>query len=515
MHLTGGILRHFRVFSTPKQNLTLGALSTPAHPQVTQTVRRQIKHVVYSGKTMNPNKFEQEVTQLIAKLPNWVSVAVGIASTVVLAFSLIQQNFIVVSLTFGTILWLACLYVWMKRTEPLVMGGRGIPAFPKWRRFAAFGMILIPLIAVGSGVYLLVDIQNDIKADTIVVADFDGPNPKEYAVTQFFLENLRSAVMQEKNIRIEVLQKPITAQDGPLNARELGKQNNADLLIWGWYAVTPQQVIVHTHFELLGVLTKKNFSIDEQSQAEVAQLENFKLQTSLSQELTSISLLALGTLKYQEGDYEKANYYFSLVENNNDLPQNGKAILGYFQVTSFIFQNDNESAIKKFEKVTSQAFSDGFYLPELFVNGAIAYNNSGNSEKAAYSFELAGIQYEDENEPLKSIVYYSQAIEKWREIGSRVDEGRLIARIGVAYGQAGDSEKSINYLAQALQISNEVGDRQSEAQTLYELGRNYTALGQNEKAIESLKASLVIARELGDNELEELIEPLVIELQSQ
>ncbi|MEW6084317.1 MAG: hypothetical protein AB1607_06960 [Chloroflexota bacterium] len=35
---TGGILRHFRAFSTPKQNPALGVLSTPAHPQVTQTV---------------------------------------------------------------------------------------------------------------------------------------------------------------------------------------------------------------------------------------------------------------------------------------------------------------------------------------------------------------------------------------------------------------------------------------------------------------------------------------------
>jgi hypothetical protein len=41
VHLTGGILRHFRVLSTLKQNPALEVLSTPDHPQVTQTVRRQ------------------------------------------------------------------------------------------------------------------------------------------------------------------------------------------------------------------------------------------------------------------------------------------------------------------------------------------------------------------------------------------------------------------------------------------------------------------------------------------
>ena len=39
MHLTGGILRHFRALSTLEQNPALEVLSTPAHPQVTPTVR--------------------------------------------------------------------------------------------------------------------------------------------------------------------------------------------------------------------------------------------------------------------------------------------------------------------------------------------------------------------------------------------------------------------------------------------------------------------------------------------
>jgi len=38
VHLTGGILRHFQAFSTPRQNPALEVLSHPAHPQVTQTV---------------------------------------------------------------------------------------------------------------------------------------------------------------------------------------------------------------------------------------------------------------------------------------------------------------------------------------------------------------------------------------------------------------------------------------------------------------------------------------------
>jgi hypothetical protein len=40
VHLTLGILRHFRAFSTPEQNPALEVLSTPAPAQVTQAVGR-------------------------------------------------------------------------------------------------------------------------------------------------------------------------------------------------------------------------------------------------------------------------------------------------------------------------------------------------------------------------------------------------------------------------------------------------------------------------------------------
>ena len=46
VHLTGGILRHFRAFSTPEQNPALGVLSTPAHPQVMQTVSPLISKIM-------------------------------------------------------------------------------------------------------------------------------------------------------------------------------------------------------------------------------------------------------------------------------------------------------------------------------------------------------------------------------------------------------------------------------------------------------------------------------------
>ena len=266
---------------------------------------------------MNPNRYEQEFTQLITKLPSWVSVAVGIVSTVILGFSLLQQNFVVASLTFGIILWLSCLYIWIKRTEPLIMGGRGTPAFPKWRRLAMFGMILIPLITVGSGFYWLVDVQNDVKENPVTVANLDS----------------------------------------------------------------------------------------------------------------------------------------------------------------------------------TKEISDRALEPQILYELGLNYAELGQNEKA--------------------IEYLETSLGIARETDDKTLEAQILYELGRNYAELGQNEKAIEYLESSLRVVREIGDRASEAQIFYELGRNYAELGQNEKAIEYLESSLGFARETGDKELEELIKPLLLKLQSQ
>ena len=61
--MTGGILRHFRALSTPEQSPALGVLSTPAHPQVTQTVRR----LTYGNNSIQ-EKMEKEMNKNIQEI---------------------------------------------------------------------------------------------------------------------------------------------------------------------------------------------------------------------------------------------------------------------------------------------------------------------------------------------------------------------------------------------------------------------------------------------------------------
>ena len=68
VHLTGGILRHFRAFPTLEQNPALGVLSRPAHPQVTQTVRRLKAEQRQTVKTLFFNRF-MKITLAVMLVP--------------------------------------------------------------------------------------------------------------------------------------------------------------------------------------------------------------------------------------------------------------------------------------------------------------------------------------------------------------------------------------------------------------------------------------------------------------
>jgi hypothetical protein len=68
VHLTGGILRHFRALSTPEQNPALEVLSTPAHPQVTLAVETVEK--VLLQKQTTP-KWGKNIQKAVFSYPKW------------------------------------------------------------------------------------------------------------------------------------------------------------------------------------------------------------------------------------------------------------------------------------------------------------------------------------------------------------------------------------------------------------------------------------------------------------
>ncbi|MEG5064480.1 hypothetical protein QUB33_12725, partial [Microcoleus sp. B3-A4] len=145
---------------------------------------------------------------------------------------------------------------------------------------------------------------------TVLLAEFDGDDPKNYRVTETILQNLQDATKNYPTVKIQPLKQAISQQEGPDKARELGQNKNADMVIWGWYGKTQQKAHVSVNFEILSA-AKDYLDVGTQVQGEihtmaVAALESFEIQVNLAEELKYLTLVTLGVSAYAADDWDNA-----------------------------------------------------------------------------------------------------------------------------------------------------------------------------------------------------------------
>ncbi|MCC5617787.1 hypothetical protein LC605_22375 [Nostoc sp. CHAB 5836] len=137
--------------------------------------------------------------------------------------------------------------------------------------------------------------------DGVEPKDFVGVEPKDYKVTITIIENLRRATEPYADVKVQALDKTITEQQGSEIARAEGEQKKASIVIWGSYGVTSTNVLVSTHFEVLR--PPKYFpklGTTARGEPQVlprAELEEFKLQIPLSEEMSYLTLFTLGMVR--------------------------------------------------------------------------------------------------------------------------------------------------------------------------------------------------------------------------
>jgi tetratricopeptide (TPR) repeat protein len=113
-----------------------------------------------------------------------------------------------------------------------------------------------------------------------------------------------------------------------------------------------------------------------------------------------------------------------------------------------------------------------------------------------------GRNYSALGEKLKALEYYEDALTIHREVGDRVNEGTGLRSIGTAYLNLGENRKALEYYEDALTIHHEVGDKVNEGIVLGNIGVAYLNLGENRKALEYFEQAVVVHRE-GDNKVGE------------
>jgi tetratricopeptide (TPR) repeat protein len=393
------------------------------------------------------------------------------------------------------------------------------------RRLAIAGFFLIPLLtcAVFFG-WRSLPPTNIL----LLVANFDGPNQQNYQVTETLLRNLRSATEAYTDVKVQALNQTITEQQGSDFARANGEQRKAAIVIWGEYGVTPTDVQISVHYELLKPpedFPKLGEKADGKAQIlAIAELNSFKLQTRLSDEMTYLTLFTLGMVRYAEGDWESAIVRFSdaLDQVKEPVPVLGQEAVYSYRGNSYLFRSDYKRAIADFNQALklksdyvkaynnrarvyseqgkySEAIADlnqALKLKSDYVkaynNRGIVYKNQGKYIEAIADYNQAlklnpdyvpaynnrGIVYKNQGKYIEAIADYNQALKL------NPDYVPAYNNRGNAYASQGNITQAIADFDQALKLNPDF------ALAYYNKARVYSLDGKINKAIENLQRAI-------------------------
>ncbi len=249
------------------------------------------------------------------------------------------------------------------------------------RRLAFAGLILLPILSI-SGFASWQYFQSLPSKDIIVlVADFEGPDLKNYRVTKNIYDRLSNATKKYSDVRIQRLNQVVSESE---IARSEGEKHKATIVIWGDYGVTDVAVQISTRFEVmhpskdLPELGKQANGMPQESA--IAELKSFKLQTRLSQELSYLSLFTLGITRYTVADWDGAIARFSdalnqITETTSILD---RSLVDFYRGTAYLQKGDYDRALADFNQTIK--LQPNFV--QAYANRGLIYLTKSDNDRA-------------------------------------------------------------------------------------------------------------------------------------
>lgn len=363
------------------------------------------------------------------------------------------------------------------------------------RWLARLGLMIIPfLVWAGFAIYRY-QAELPPKDFIILVADFEGVESQDYAVTKEIFKNLEREMEGYTNVKVENLNKSLTKIEA---AREEGKLKKAAIVIWGEYREIDKdkEVRIWVHFEILKPFPEfleLGQEVKGKSQpVAIAELKSFELQTRLSQEMTYLSFFTLGIYRYLDQDWDKAIQYFSQaikVLKNGELlfNPNPHDHLAYFYRGYISAEQGNYQG----------GLADYNQTIKIAPNFDLAYNNRGfiYSKLENTQNEIADYNRAIEINPEFATAYYNRGLlfgKDLRDYKKAIsdfnksiklipEDAQLYVDRGNAYKLLGEIQSAIDDYSQAIIINPQL------AEAYYNLGIVYSQQNQPEKALEDLQ----------------------------
>jgi tetratricopeptide (TPR) repeat protein len=294
--------------------------------------------------------------------------------------------------------------------------------------------------------------QRDYRKIIILVADFDGPDPKKYRVTETMLSRLSNIPLTHKDVEVKALGRAITEAEGSTVARAEGNKSQAAMVIWGWYGDTSVVAPVSVHLEVLCPI-KCGPQLGQEVQGQIRkvdaiQLQTFTLQTDLSVEMQYLSLFMVGMIHYTAEEWDEA------ISSFTEALDQTKVSIPALDRTK-IYQRRAEAYLKK--KAYDNVLTDMGEVIKI-------------DPTISWAYHYRGVAYLDNEKPDRAIPEFARAIQL-----QPMDASYHFNK-GLAYDMEGDYAKALDEFTQSIQIK-------PDAQEFVARGNSYISEGKYDQAM--------------------------------
>ncbi len=421
-----------------------------------------------------------------------ISALIAILAGVPGVIRLLQGNAGIVTLILLSsgigLLWLGCVYIYSRK---IVLGqALGVPdkrhAYSrKLRHLALAGSATIPLFAI-AGFFGWKQYQNRPSDQIIILlADFDGPDPKNYRVTENIYERLNQATAGDSSVEVRLLGEIITLHQGSKYARARGEAHKASIVLWGYYGKTEEKAQISSHFEVLQKL--RYFPLREHTQilnVAIAELDRYEIQLQLSQEMSCLTLIALGLGRYESGDYAGASARFDSALALSAVPESvvNPADIHFLHGNANMFEGNLNGAVTAY----NQAIQLRPGHEEAYINRGTAYSIAGEPEQAIANYDSVITRNANH-----TLAHNNRGVARKLKgdfEGALTDLNRAIdldaveamfllySNRGLTYSGAGDHDRAIQDFTQAIALGP------NNADSYLNRGSAYLAKGDSARA---------------------------------
>ncbi len=392
------------------------------------------------------------------------------------------------------------------------------------RKSTAYSLLIVSIL-IGTSIWIGWQSQSKAVKDkmVILIARFDGPEEK-YGLRDQIMEELHSASKGYDDTVIIDGKEVVTAGQGSKYAQELGKAQNADLVIWAWYKPTDNPNIT-IHFENLSTTQIQVLQSSEtyKPKATLTDLKSFELQQKLGAETKTLISFIAGMVSYQSDDYktalshfepilleenistfiEPSTLYFKIAFSHDELGSYERSIEYYSKVIEVDPGNvgayNNRGVIYGRLKNYIAAIEDFDKSIELNPMEPGTYSNRGYAYDFLKDYDraLQNLNKAIEMDPNNVMAYsnrggvylhledYNQAIKDYEQaIKLTPDDAGLHNNRGAAYFHLKDFNHAIEDFSKALELDPNL------AYTYSNLGLAYRGLGDYENAIPNLNKAI-------------------------